>query len=174
MTGIKKYISLFLLSGILFGSSGYYLYFKYLQYNIKHRIKKEIKSGIYQNRLTVFVVPASETDGIEWVKRNEEFKYKECLYDVVKTEVLNGKKYIYCINDSKENELITGFLRNSKRRNKILLRLIRILSNKYIVSGYTGITVDIVSCFRFNEYRKIYYPRTVDIPSPPPKSGFFI
>ena len=172
MTAVKKYTSMLLLSVLFFGSGGYYLYFRCLQYEIQTKLRYEIRKGIDENRITLIVVPFNKTNEIVWIKKNKEFKYHGSLYDIVKTKTENGKIYFYCINDRKESKLIARFLRTDKQRKKVLRQLLKILSNKYLISensiGTTGNVSDII----YSGYLKTYYVRAVDVPVPPPKLNF--
>ncbi len=171
---IKKYISLILLIIILFLSNGYQLYFRYLQHNIRQEIKHEIKNGLNENELSIIVVSDNDEKEIEWTKKNKEFRYKGEMYDIVKTKINGNKKIYYCINDVKEEHLIANFTKHNRRRNKILLRIKKLLSNKYLPKNNSENNKILQANIYFAEYQFLYKSRFKETLSPPPKFNFFI
>ncbi len=171
---MRKYISFILLIIILFISNGYHLYFKYLQHNIQHEIKHKIKNGLNENELFVIVVSTNNEKEIEWTKKNKEFRYKGEMYDLVKIKIKNNKKIYYCINDVKEEHLIANFTKQNRRRNKILLRLKKLLNNKYFPKTYSVNNKILQANIYFTEYQFLYKSRFKEILSPPPKFNFYI
>ncbi len=166
---MKKYISLILLFNILFISSGYHLYFKYLQYNIQQDIQHEIRKGISEKKLTLIVVSSNNEKVIKWTKKNKEFEYKGLMYDVVKTKIKNNYYYYYCINDVEEKNLITNYTIQNRCKNKILLKLKKNLSNKYFPEKFSINTETIKADIYFPEYHKLYNSTYLETLSPPPK-----
>ncbi len=130
---MKKNISIILfLLLFVFLSSGYFVYFKILQINIKQDIKLNIRNGLKDEDLTLIIIPADNKDDIIWTKKNKEFRFNDNIYDIVRFEVKNNKIFYYCINDIKERQLISSFS-NIHQKNNILLRnLKRVIFNKFI------------------------------------------
>ncbi len=166
---MRKYISLILLITILFISNGYYLFFKYFQHSINKEIKQEIRKGINEEELSIFVIPINEVENIKWTKKDKEFIYKGLMYDVVKSKIVNNKKYYYCINDSKEEELISYYTRHRRRKNKLLIILKKVLNNKYLPEEHIVNTVIHKTDFNFYDYKKLYKSVYLETLSPPPQ-----
>jgi hypothetical protein len=85
--------------------------FYILQYENKERITELISKGIPEEYLTVLKIPekiAKENNALFQRIESNEIKYKDNMYDVVKEEHSNGFIYFYCINDEKEDELISS------------------------------------------------------------------
>jgi len=171
---MRKFISFILVIIFLFVSNGCYLFFKYLQHNIQQEVKHEIRAGLNENDLSIIVVLLNNEKKIEWIKKNKEFRYKSQMYDVVKTKIKNNKKYYYCRNDIKERDLIANFARHHRRRNKILLKLIKLLSNKYFHQNYSINKKVSNTNFYFAEYQSLYKSRYTETLSLPPKFNFNI
>jgi hypothetical protein len=171
---MRKYISLILLIIILFISNGYHLYFKYLQNNIQQEIKHKIRKGLKEKDLSIIVVSLNNEKEIEWIKKNKEFRYKGLMYDVVKTKIKINKKIYYCINDIKEKNLIANYTRHNRRRNKVLLKLKKVLSNKYLPENYSINNKIKKANVYFAEYKFFYKSRFMETLSPPPKFNFNI
>lgn len=73
--------------------------------HVKNEIKKEVKHKIMmrkydESELIKFSI--NDLKGAEW-EDEEEFFFDGSMYDVVKTEVINGVQYLYCFRDHKEN-----------------------------------------------------------------------
>ena len=171
---MRKYISFILLIIILFFSNGYYLYFKYLQHNIQLEIKHGIRKGLKEKDLSIIIVSLNNEKEIEWTKKNKEFRYKGMMYDIVKTKIKSNKKIYYCINDIKEKKLIANYTKHNRRRNKVLLKLKKILSNKYLPENYSINNKIGKANVYFAEYQFFYKSRFIGTLSPPPKFNFNI
>ncbi len=166
---MKKYTSLILLFIFMFVSGGYQIYFKYLQYDIKQEIKHEIRKGLSEQELTLIVISSKNENEIHWIKKDKEFRYKGLMYDVVKTKINDNKKYYYCINDIKEKNLIANYTRHNKRRNKALLRLRKVLSDKYLPENLSDNLKIYKADIYFAEYRQNYNSIYLETLPPPPK-----
>jgi hypothetical protein len=53
----------------------------------------------------VFDAGANKKD-IIWEEKGKEFSLDGDLYDVAKTKIINGKTFLYCINDKKEEQVL--------------------------------------------------------------------
>ena len=166
---MKKFVSSILLVTFLFFIFGYQLYFKYLQYEIQREIKSEIEKSADESELTLIVVSSETENEIHWIKKNEEFRYKGSMYDVVKIATENGKKVFYCINDVKEKNLIVNYTRHNKRRRKALLRFGKILSDKYLPKNLSYNFGKRKANFHFAEYNRNYNSVYLEILPPPPE-----
>lgn len=51
-----------------------------------------------------------------WESKDKEFSYKDEMYDVVKTDTINGQKIYRCLNDTKETTLENGFAEQIKKQ----------------------------------------------------------
>jgi len=167
---MRKYISLILLIIILFVSNGYHLYFRYLQNNIKQEVKHEIRKGLSENELTLIVVTSENEKQISWIEQNKEFRYNGSMYDVVKSQTKANKTYYYCINDKKEEKLIANYARHNRRRNKTLLKIRKVLSNKYFPENFSINTKTNNADIYFTEYQQNYTSIYLETLSPPPKA----
>jgi hypothetical protein len=109
--GVKKTIVIILLMCFLFNTTGVYTVFYALQYENKERITELISKGIPEEYLTILKIPeriAKENNTLFQRIESNEIRYKDNMYDVVKEEHCNGFVYFYCINDEREDELISS------------------------------------------------------------------
>jgi hypothetical protein len=164
---LKKIIAVILLLVFLYNVSGYYIWFKLEQYNIKSEIRNnsEIKA------LTLIIIPLNGKSGLVWTEDNKEFIYHGEMYDVVKVKTGNNSKYYYCINDKKEKQLLTDFIKKDSSQKKSENIIQKVTVNKYQTKPFALIVynqpITINYCILFNNYTS----NISDIHSPPPKSA---
>ncbi len=68
-------------------------------------MEQQLLAGIPDNYLTVFDAGTSNKD-ISWEEKGKEFTLDGNRYDVAKTRIINGKTFLYCINDKKEEQVL--------------------------------------------------------------------
>lgn len=100
---LKKIIPILFLVTILFSQVGYYLISIVQQHLTKEAMEEHILANIPENCLTVF---NAEANNIIWEEEGKEFSINGELYDVAKTRIINGKTFLYCISDSKEEQVL--------------------------------------------------------------------
>lgn len=108
------------------------------------------------------------------IVNKKEFIYKSSIYDIVRTETKDGKIYIWCINDTKETELIKHY---EEKENSDVIRLSKEISNlKFfsIIALLQRIETQQLLKYELISYSKIYDYNSIilDKKSPPPKSYF--
>lgn len=130
--GIFNTMLLVLLAALLlFHAELPLLIFKSFEYKYKKEIKQLIKSGVPEKDLVSFgfhisVINTGAND-FRWIKKNE-FRYKDEMYDIVKTEYRGDSVYYKCIHDLKESKLFSNFDRylidllksDSSKKNEFL------------------------------------------------------
>jgi hypothetical protein len=169
---MKKYSSLILLVIFLTVSNGYYLYFVYLQNNIHREIKNEIKNNLSEKDLSVIVISPENERKIRWLRKDKEFLFEGSFYDIVRSELKDGKRYYYCINDIREKQLIAQYVKQRRKKDKIVLKLKRIMGNKYF-PGRFRFNVKFTQINKnYAEINSIYKSMIIDVSSPPPKVSF--
>ena len=115
------------------------LVFKIEQHRAKKEINTRLRRLLNEEDLTQIVVTSENKDQLHWEDK-KEFKYKNKLYDIVKTKELNANSTIYfCISDDKEtklidsyNELIKSNDETSKSSNITLKKTIELFLNLFI------------------------------------------
>lgn len=102
------------------------LIFKSFEYKYKKEIKQLIKEGVPEKDLVHFTFHKSIIQNgakdFKWIKK-KEFRYKNEMYDVVKTEIKGDSVYYKCIHDFKESKLFANF-------DKYLIELLKNDSGK--------------------------------------------
>lgn len=95
---------------ILFTASqaGYYFVYRYQQNKIQQEVMLQIKNNVRQQALQVIILQQNARD-ICWKEEGKEFILHGELYDVAEIKTVNGKSFLYCINDNKEEKLLQQF-----------------------------------------------------------------
>ncbi len=166
---MRKYITLLIVPVFLFNIGGYYLWFSVLQYNIQQEVRLEIRKGLQEKDLTLISMPADNKAGFSWIKPGKELRYKGEMYDVVKMRVQNGNKIYYCLNDSKEKQLIAGFHKTHNTKKDSEKKMKRGFNYPFYFQEYTLIKSPSASNIPFANISVSYTSGAIDIHSPPPK-----
>ena len=107
-----------------------------------------------------------------WVREGKEFRYKDEMYDVLKSESINGKMVYYCVRDKDEKELEASFekllKKNQDNQGKSKNNALKELS-KYFPVAKPEVPA-IQKKFNFNSVSISFYKSLEkDILSPPPE-----
>lgn len=106
---MKKAFSVLLAMVILYNVLGHYIVFKSIQY----QIRKDIKNLILQNTSNNTLIDFDTSLPIFLSKAKfihpKEFLYQGQLFDVVKKKIIKGAVHLLCINDNKEEKLISAY-----------------------------------------------------------------
>lgn len=100
---------------ILFTTSqaGYYCVYSFQQSQIKKEVKEHLKKLLPEPALQV-IVAEDFTNAIKWKEEGKEFILNGELFDVAKTKRVNGKTFLYCLNDKNEEKLLHEFAKAIK------------------------------------------------------------
>lgn len=102
---MKKILPAAFLLIFLFNAAGYYIAFKTEQFQIKEEIESEIRSGLNPEQLTIITINKAAPSAVQWIEYGKEMRYKNDLYDVVRSDEDKNTITYYCINDAKEDSL---------------------------------------------------------------------
>lgn len=75
------------------------------QHQIKEAVKHTLLSKLPESSLEIIDADTHKND-IEWEEENREFWLHGQMYDVAFIRLINGKTFIYCLNDNKEAALL--------------------------------------------------------------------
>jgi len=168
---LKKALTASLLAILFTSQVGYYFIYTVHQYIIKEEMEREMLTLIPESSLEVFVVEELD-DKIVWEEENKEFSIEGALYDVARIKKIDGKTFLYCINDKQEKRLLDDLAKavnanhgNKQEKNSIKSLLIDLVCMKdeedstifSVPSIYSLFNVNLVSSFE-------------EINIPPPKA----
>ena len=171
IAALKNYLTLTILMFFLFNIVGYYLWFSYLKFNIQKEVTQEIRQGTAEKDLTLITVSINDESGICWLKAGKEFTYRGEMFDVVKIKICKDKKYIYCINDTREKKLISDFSRNNEPDQKTK-KLVSSFQYIYVIQPATFPHITETSNFDYSIQSFNIVSVDADVNSPPPKFIF--
>ena len=82
-------------------------------------MERELLAYIPDSSLEVFVAEEFG-DRIVWEEENKEFSIEGVLYDVARIKKIDGKTFLFCINDKQEKQLLDGLAKavNANHGNK--------------------------------------------------------
>lgn len=101
---LKRILSIFLLTTLLFPVFGTLFLFKYQQKMLRREIKAQIVAGLDEEDLVLFVFSEKEKELLDW-KHDKEFSFRGVMYDIVKQKNEHGNYYYWCWKDDKETTL---------------------------------------------------------------------
>ncbi len=107
-----------------------------------------------------------------WVREGKEFRYNNQMYDVLKSEISNGKAVYYCVKDKDEKELEANFekllKKNQENDGKTKIRAQKELSKYFPVAEIEIPSAQKTDSFNFCAV-SLYKSLKKDILSPPPE-----
>ncbi len=115
---------------------------------------------------------SKKSDSPVWVREGKEFRYNDEMYDILKSEISNGKVVYYCVRDKDEKELEASFekllKKNQDNQGRSKNNSLKELS-KYFPTAEIEIP-SVQKKFDFNSYSSGFYKSIKkDILSPPPE-----
>lgn len=170
---LKKVFLIFLIQVYLFNVAGYFLYYSVMKIIIQKEIKCLIRKGLKEEELSILVLTINEFNSFKWVELYKEFVINDEMFDVVKIIKTEKNVYIKCINDKKEQRLISNFNKKNKTVGKSNKIINKILKTKYLtILMYNNKNL---ICNNINYILELSHFKSVDIKCPnPPPEAFFI
>lgn len=102
---IRKLAVISFLLLLFLSQGGYHIYYSVKQYQIKEAVKQELLATVPEALLDIIDADRNKND-IEWEEEGREFYLHGQMYDVAYLKTVNGKKLIYCLNDTREEGLL--------------------------------------------------------------------
>ena len=153
---------------------GHNIVFYLLRYQIKREVKIMIMQNTIQSPFSIFTFRNTQLHSgeLKW-ENEEEFKYQDKMFDIIKTQKDGGTTTFYCLNDKKEELLIKNFIFASLKNNAqsncttpSAIQLLKFLGHYFLVSAfnkilspfYRGISYDLYSFKIENPFLTIYSP----------------
>ena len=152
--------------------AGYRLFFKFRQAEIRMEVRNSLRKQIRSGDVIEFVFSQHQASGEpipEW-EGKDEFKLHGEMYDVIATEIRDGKLHVQCILDKKESRFLS-FSRElgQKQTHQKTTLLFKILSALYTTGQESELAVPAQSTVRlFIPYSATLLTRAADILKPPP------
>ena len=113
---MKKLLAIILTGIFLFNTCGYYFAFLMKEKELKEEMKHLIHSGFFSDQYETLVLNDLVKDhDFHWID-NKEFRYHGKLFDIIDSQVEGNVVILRCINDKKEDCLIS---RHEQYRNLV-------------------------------------------------------
>jgi hypothetical protein len=172
---LKKKVAILFLLMLFVSQIGYYFIYLFQQHEIKEAVKEQLLKTI-PDELLVAINADANKDIIEWEEEGREFSMNGDMYDVARTKTVNGATILYCMSDTKEDQLLDDLAKSVRSandntangkdtRHTVKFQLvdfvapitekITIISNRPALQKYAGYDVAILSSIK-----------EVDIPPP--------
>ncbi len=171
---MRKALIILLLFAVFFNEIGYYFYYSYQQYLVKCSVKKELLQA--RGDAGVEVLALEQVDQYaRWEEEGKEFLLNGEMFDVKRTETINGKTFLHCIKDVKEEALInkinlaSGGLngKSTSEKNKHVLKLQ--VKDCEISSSVLLSFPTILSQLQFSTFIESARCNSTEIITPPPR-----
>ena len=82
----------------------------YIVYVVQQELTKEsIAQQMAQKLPESALVKIKNSKAIQWEEEGREFYIEGSFYDIVKTEVIKGETWFYCINDTMQTQLYNSY-----------------------------------------------------------------
>ena len=101
---------------LAFSQIGYYAIMRYVQEEHKEFIKTQIHNKLKDDQLELISLTDNK-EKIYWQEDGKEFLLYGELYDVVKSKTIDGKTILYCVNDTKEKDLVNDYNISTKNNS---------------------------------------------------------
>ncbi len=146
-----------------------------MQYEARKTMTGKISLLDDREQLTVITIDIRDRSAIQWIREKKEFIYRDALYDVVRISTTGQTVSYYCINDTREKEVISDFQKTADHRtntskSRVLSKLI--IQCWYIGHGvmiqFLGQSCDISFAGPIFSYKTTYR----EILTPPPEIPF--
>jgi hypothetical protein len=146
----------------------------YQQHEIKEAVKHELLLKLPESSLEIIDATVHKND-IEWEEEGREFYLHGQMFDVAFIKVINGKKLIYCLNDSKEEDLLKRLARavdSGNEQNTTGKEVHHVI--KFQVSDFTILTQNILTIknepesIKYIDHQAALTTNVVEILTPPP------
>lgn len=137
----------------------------------------KIKTSLFSGEVQQFVFTLQNgnpaEDSFYW-EDEDEFHYRDKMYDVISKKVAGDKLFITCINDDKEKELIEHYIDIAKKENnkpgntsptiQLILSLVFVSPEDYLIPS-----LNIPAHLPVSTYQFRLLNRSGDIFIPPPQ-----
>ena len=170
-----RIIAVILFAGCLFLTLyGYHFLFEIQLSRAKSEMKNCIPQFLKSGKITKLKLNVDEAKTLEWENENE-FKYKDEMYDVIERHTEGNSLIINCIPDNKETIIVNEYLKLNKGNNPSeslpSIALIKIINTQFLPSSFihTGLILKHSCSIKRNEIN-YYLPKVENlILTPPPK-----
>lgn len=159
---------------LLFNTIGHIIVFNSMRFAIRNEVKANVKKNIPLKELILITIDASNEKEIYFLEE-DEFLYKDKMYDIVRSERKGNSVTYYCLNDSKEEELFANL--NSEVKKNMDSNPVRHKSQQILKKINLSLFYEEANTLNKNTFHNIFYPfnkdellyLSFDVLTPPPE-----
>ncbi|MEI6888989.1 MAG: hypothetical protein ACOYM0_08885 [Bacteroidales bacterium] len=160
----RKLTIYFLLSLMVFQTTGFYLVFEVNRFLVKREVSARISSD---SKLPIETIVVSGINpSLKFIGKNE-IEYKGRMYDVVYRTRHGDSTVLYCVHDVREDTINTGLARMMKDRTKHLL--IPVFGSLAVLSQPCLSMEEVGRNFRFIPFTQNVLSAITSVPESPPE-----
>ena len=145
-----------------------------MRFAIRNEVKANIKKNIPLKELILITIDASNEKEICFLEE-DEFLYKDKMYDIVRSERKGNSVTYYCLNDSKEEELFANL--NSEVKKNMDSNPVRHKSQQILKKINLSLFYEEANTLNKNTFNNVFYPfnkdellyLSFDVLTPPPE-----
>lgn len=174
---LKKYFSIFIISLLLFNSSGYVILYISSLHFVKKHIIKAIDRNEYDKEILLLTLSKKDIDDgkidFQWI-HSREFRHNGKMYDIKKNISDEDSIRVYCYYDEKENlleQLFHQFAKSENEKSKQKNNTLNLLSfiGLFCYSDNPSIPKLVGTHILYN--LNIFYDQfRTEVPTPPPQN----
>jgi hypothetical protein len=170
---MKRWMIIVLLLLFAYIQGGYFIHSGVLRSAARQQFKRSLIANLPDSSLDQFCLE-DIANNIHWEEKGKEFWLQGQLYDVVKHHEAGGKRYVSCIRDEKEKEIVethTKLTRNNSNNGPDRSKSYKytfpdfIVNSAFTVKAYVG-----QAAITYPAIEEKTTHRCFDIVSPPPQS----
>ncbi|MCX6234063.1 MAG: hypothetical protein NT175_04950 [Bacteroidetes bacterium] len=166
---MKRLFALAVIIVLAFNTGGFWLLFELQKLSNYILVQKELKSSDEYE-----IIKLSRGEFNRCTTKAKEIKLGDQMYDFNKKVIQGDTVIIYCIRDTREENLISAFYKylknhHSKENDKLLSHFIQLLHIVFVVPDNFPNNITSVLDNPFREWRHFYQSVFLPIDSPPPK-----
>lgn len=174
---MKKLLVLFFLLLTFLKIGGFVAVLGIMREVVRKQVFQKIKNEVAIKDTKCIVGTTENLKKIKWEKENKEFWFDDELYDIIRIEEKQGKKYYYCLSDKNEQHIIATMdnliiSNNRSPINQTSKDLLVLIFQPAIISTYISVNLKTTISSIFTKYPPIlsFYcsPFGLKI-SPPPE-----
>ena len=102
---MKRAGTIFLLMILFHTQIGYYGQFLIQRWQLRREARAAWLASLPDSKFEAFSLEEVNTSG-KWEEKGEEFSLRDQMYDVIRQRTINGKTWLYCLDDERESHLI--------------------------------------------------------------------
>lgn len=172
---MKSILTIVLSFTIVFNSIGNIVIFYIYQNSIRQEIMSLLKSDKIKKKIELLKFSKKDIRNklVKFVK-SDEFIYNNQLYDIKRSKAFGDSIYYYCINDTKEKDLIDNFSKDyhkkteqTSKTNTINLKL---QLSDYLLSSVELLRYNLLTYIKSDYYKNFYTSIKLDLKTKPPSA----